>query len=532
MSRRTSGFTLIELLVALVVISIALTIVTGVFSVTTQTAGQAAAVSEIQNQLRDFALKLEADLDGVDPSRSVLTLVGRTRPAALTQDGLDAGQTYQVLIGNPDAVAPGFDPALDDADPQYSHPRADILAFFTTNPATSLAPPQNFSAVEGNPGILANKPQEALLTGATFNLSQVVYGHAAIAQAVRDGSNWEFSAPNTWKHIDETVNRGGRDLSVLPANQWVLARRQAIIEPPGFAPRSNIPANAAGFSTAQFDRISRCYSDDNRLGGDVVTGYQASPYTADGFHYDFFLSLFHPFSPVTPNSLGPAFARPYDFGAGTRGWNDFPVARGALFSTIYGQGTEPPDHHIATVIKAPPEQLRSNLGLQALPGCVWFEVEFLMPEDPRNGPDHPSGAQRGHPARWVGVEPGETYVFVPDSSGRVTSFQAVSSANQSYINLGNREVLARAADLPNTLDKPNSRSTGRRGGGGAVVSRRVKDEFRLLDTNIAENGGDAPVVSNRRIRLWPYAMRITVRVADGEGRLESPISRTIVHRFD
>jgi len=32
--------------------------------------------------------------------------------------------------------------------------------------------------------------------------------------------------------------------------------------------------------------------------------------------------------------------------------------------------------------------------------------------------------------------------------------------------------------------------------------------------------------------MWPYAIRITVRVFDRLGRLEQPIVRSIVHRFD
>ena len=38
--------------------------------------------------------------------------------------------------------------------------------------------------------------------------------------------------------------------------------------------------------------------------------------------------------------------------------------------------------------------------------------------------------------------------------------------------------------------------------------------------------------SNRIIRLWPYAIRITVRAFDPEGRLDYPIVRALVHRFE
>ena len=37
---------------------------------------------------------------------------------------------------------------------------------------------------------------------------------------------------------------------------------------------------------------------------------------------------------------------------------------------------------------------------------------------------------------------------------------------------------------------------------------------------------------NRAIRMWPYAIRITIRAIDQRGRLEEPIARSVVHRFD
>jgi hypothetical protein len=44
--------------------------------------------------------------------------------------------------------------------------------------------------------------------------------------------------------------------------------------------------------------------------------------------------------------------------------------------------------------------------------------------------------------------------------------------------------------------------------------------------------GGSPSVSNRRVRMWPYAIRVTVRAFDQRNRLEQPIVRSIVHRFD
>jgi hypothetical protein len=32
--------------------------------------------------------------------------------------------------------------------------------------------------------------------------------------------------------------------------------------------------------------------------------------------------------------------------------------------------------------------------------------------------------------------------------------------------------------------------------------------------------------------MWPYAIRVTVRVIDEKGRLDEPIVRSLVHWFD
>ena len=128
-----------------------------------------------------------------------------------------------------------------------------------------------------------------------------------------------------------------------------------------------------------------------------------------------------------------------------------------------------------------------------LPGCVWFQVEFLMPEDPRNSLDYGayySGSSLTSPradmSRWVSVKDGETYIFVPNTRA-------------------NREVVC-------TSTTSNSRI----------------DDFALMDPTLSV----PDTIENRRIRMWPYAIRVTVRVYDQQNRLVDPIVRSIVHRFE
>ncbi|MBU0637943.1 MAG: prepilin-type N-terminal cleavage/methylation domain-containing protein [Planctomycetes bacterium] len=443
--RGRRAFTLVEMLVSLAVLTVALSVVGVVFSVTTRTATQAAAVAEVQSWVREFTLQIEEDLKYCSPANSVLVLVGRTQAAALTQEDLAAGNYYRVLKGDPTAVAGGYHPEFDPTvDPEYSNPRADILMFFTQRPTASQAPPANPKE---------NTFGEIAASGAKFSPTQIVYGHAALGDTVFSGT--EYSWGTGLRHIDRP-DGNTQVQSLLPANRWHLARRATIID--HYAGRLK-------FLPGVWDRILRCYTTDDSFAGDAAR-----------------LDL--------PDYLGneswgfgqPAAvqASPYQFGR----WLGFSSGPGLLWNVLYAGG-DPINHHVATVLESPPTELRSNLGVHMVPGCAWFEVEFLMPEDPRNSIeyDHPVTTieyqTRFDMARWTEVAAGQTYVFIPDTAE-------------------NREQAA--------LYRPA--------------------DFARLDPT----GNDD--LANKRIRMWPYALRITVRVFDPRGRLEEPIVRSIVHRFD
>jgi hypothetical protein len=225
------------------------------------------------------------------------------------------------------------------------------------------------------------------------------------------------------------------------------------------------------------------------------------PGDAARFNLRGYLSLFGPYTPsgrTTP--IGLALARPYDFPSGP-GWSLGGLVDGSrlINEVLYRNATAASKHHIATVIEQPPADLRGNLGLQLLPGCAWFQVEFLMPEDPRNSRDHPDPTQRDDMLRWTEIEPGKTYVFVPDSD-----------ANRSLV-----------ADAYRRGDF----STLKRASGGGRF-----DFAQLYPPGPPTSGQDT--IQNRVIRMWPYAIRVTVRVIDEKGRLDEPIVRSLVHWFD
>jgi prepilin-type N-terminal cleavage/methylation domain-containing protein len=479
-----SGFTLIEMLVSLAVISLAMAIVGIVFAITVKTAGQSAAYSEVHNWVRQFTDQIEEDLRYCDPSQSILVLVGRTQAAALTADDLAAGRYHRVLIGNPqDPALSGYDPEGPglDANGQYSDPRADLLMFFSNRPTTSVAP---------YPG-LVNDPYAA---GAKFSPIRVVYGHAALTDAVWNGGTGQYDLPTDpglLRHIEQTVNVNGNAFSRIPANRWHLSRVATILVPP---PSAGTVADTQFTAQACWNVVGgQPYGDKafgTNLPGDAA--YLNVPYLLGVLGVNWALMWSRP----------PALEDPYNYTL------LFPIVNSLVYGTFDAYPATPHLHHVATVLEDVPVELSSNMGVHMLPGCAWFQVEFLMPEDPRNSMEYmtdPSASgmsQRSDMPRWTSINANPslgstTYVFVPDTQA-------------------NRQAIAGQVDAA----------------GVPYSGSRLATFGRLDQDPNGDVSHPGTAVSNRVIRLWPYAIRVTVRVWDARGRLTEPIVRSIVHRFE
>ncbi len=456
------------MLVSLAVIVVALAVVVTAFTITTRTARQAAAFAELQGWVRQFTSQVREDLRACEPSRSVMVMVGRTQRAALTADDLAAQRRVQFLIGDRAAVPSTYDPAYAPGpNAEYSDPRADILMFFTNRPTVSAGPALDpGSANAGNDAI-----QRAVASGAKISPVQVVYGHAAVGQANRlsDGT---FGWSSALTHIGDL---NAANFSLVPAGSWHLARRVAL---PQIINRNQ--PNPPEFAASDFPRLVRCAPEDD-YAADVVD-----------FDYDAYLAwLNQAFADEIAGGSGQLLS-PYTDSPAAPGLYEANAIQNAIDGILYADKSK---LHIATVLENPPVDLRRNLGVQLLPGCAWFEVEFLMPEDARNSLDYdpvPLGqnqngsSQRGAPLRWVGVAPGETYVFLPDTP----------------------ENRQRIAQMP--------------------LSELLRRYTRINpDQNLA-----SAALEDLRIRLWPYAIRVTIRAYDPRGRLNEPIYRTIMHCFN
>ncbi|MFN0134707.1 MAG: hypothetical protein ACKVS9_01150, partial [Phycisphaerae bacterium] len=436
---------------------------------------------------------------------------------------------------------------------QFSNPRADLMMFFTERPTQTAVPVETGGAAN------VNAFQRSLAFGAKGSPVQVVYGHAAIATVRPEISGGEVTGYDLdqVRHIEQIrVNQGNQDRnlrSILPLSEWVVARRALIVEP-------ILPANSSSNAVQASRAIPLAYFDgagDNlassmvqALPMDNVTVVSSgvsdnSPRAPDTIALDMasVLRIFDP-NPAYDGDLlrvndgllaymkraeryvgsnsqrityyrsGVALASPYNWRelggnfnpAGTppraTGTVDVRPVLDLLYpdNDVDGDGRAERDfRHFATAIPNPPAALRGNLNLQRLRACAWFQVEFLMPEDPRNAWDHPDGQARSGMPRWVSVPDGEYYMFVPDSRE-------------------NRKLVEDQlpAKGPANVSKVAPNDTRLRQFGTVVPVAPNKDEL----------------ASDRRVRMWPYAIRVTMRMFDGKGVLKDPITRTFEHWFD
>lgn len=516
-SRAGLAFTLVEMLVALGVLVVAMAVVTNIFGISAKTAAQAQAIGQVEAALDSFVRQMRADLDGIDPSRSVLVINGRMQPAARTEELRQAGQYWRVLTGDPTRAGPAYDPRYDgsqsayppgtSARDQYSDPRGDVLMFFTQRPLESRAP-----ATDTNPGNLTAF-QAALQRGAKVAPAQIVYGLASFTDVTVNGTTYTWS--NATRHIGYSGNT--YRISQFPLTEWTLARRQVLIEDVS----DGVSRNGQGVPTETVPRFNANAADWLRL----LRNYAEAPGTrlttaADSVQFQFrdWLEFYGPNPranlrvgfPPYPQRLenyyvSPALGSPYNPAA----WSNAAFGGAGLYPGVLGLLYNPTDpaaatfYHVATLARNVPPEIQSNQALVALRACAWFQVEFLMPEDPRNSVETPLSSQRDDMPRWVEVPPQQTYVFVPDSAE-------------------NRDLIKGHVNPANGV--PASLI-------GFPTPPRLATFGQVVPPGSPSYGG-ANTGANRKVRIWPYAIRITVRAFDRDGKLNEPIVRTVVHRFE
>lgn len=212
-----AGFSLVELVVAIGILVIMIALAGQVFSISVKSTGEATALIDVNQSLRQLEETLREDLAGIDPARSMMVIWSQPINAYWTrqQQELDptGGNPTQGYLHNPDPeredTVNGAIAGVAGSPPPFrlEDPRADILMFFTTRRTRSNRYPQVFA-----------------------DQAQVLYGHAELGEIDSSDPNggWltDMTAANVQYPVNDPVTWFER-----PAQDWHLARRSvALVE--------------------------------------------------------------------------------------------------------------------------------------------------------------------------------------------------------------------------------------------------------------------------------------------------------------
>lgn len=218
-SSRRSAFSLAELVVSVGILVLMMSLAGQVFTLTVKSTGQALALTETMQMLRALEQTLREDLRHVHPGRSVIVIQGNPVNAYWSAEGLEAGGGDDPSKGY-DHVA---DPTREDEEGNLVSPRADMLMIFTARSGSTYA-------------------QASQYGGLASNVQQVVYGHAELGEYVpapsSAGVDFEFQ-PDLERDpgqatfpIDRATDYPSvKDVTLIPANTWHLARRGILLVP-------------------------------------------------------------------------------------------------------------------------------------------------------------------------------------------------------------------------------------------------------------------------------------------------------------
>jgi len=176
-----------------------------VFKITLDSTGQAAALTDVNQELRVLEETLRQDLAQTPRDGAVLVIQANRVNAFWTRQTAEANSPGT----DPDPFGPdapydhASDPEREDALGRMLQPRADVLMTFTAQPARSFLCPNVVGQVQ-----------------------QVVYGHAEAGELDSTGAWVGGAAPSAFAdHLDGT----GPAIFATPAEEWHLARRSVLI---------------------------------------------------------------------------------------------------------------------------------------------------------------------------------------------------------------------------------------------------------------------------------------------------------------
>jgi len=471
-TNRVRAFTLVELMVSVGILAGLMAMISMIFATATKSAGLAQTTTVVYRQLRQITEGLRRDLKAVDPSECVIGIAGVEVLAYRTPEDI---QTDRTLINERD-------------DPNNDYHRADVLMLVTKR--------------KFEPYVYRSDPN-APDPDKFADVRHVVYGHANFGELNPDG---------TW------MNGSGRGVEQMPASQWHLARRVM-----GFTtgnPPNNIPNNVGGWPLSG-DAFTGMVNNEDEfadvfeypwepLDAETTTGifkyrdtslyfYCATSLDGEIFRYEeanggtyYFLNQ-NDYKWYTNNNASNSWTRTQvgatigPINSLSTGWPRMPAYFENYNSSLVYTPCWPEwfyvDGNSRTVLDpTPPVGRERRMAHYYLPACSEFHIEYTY-DDPREIEidRDPDSYYYGQPLLfdWNGIDappprPVRWYSVPP----------------------GEKWICSKIPVDPGNYDSEN----------GDLRDRT--NPYR-----------------------WPRAIRITITVYDPGGRLEEPISQTIIHTW-
>jgi len=468
------AFSLAELIVAIGVLVLMFSLAGQVFSLTIRSTGQATALTTVTQMLRAFEDTLREDLRHVERGQSLIWIQGNPVNAYWTRSGREADDDANTADAGP---ATGY-PHPSDPSREYGPeepkrvgnlvpPRADILMFTTARPSSSLT-----------------------LPSVTAGQQLVVYGHAITGEyaLLTKGatSAWELQIPNAddpqrWPFPMRPLGAGlypsDQSVSSVPAEEWLLSRRNVLLVPTDPPSTTVLPACADTSASP----CSLAPTTASGVGDPALLTGQADVFWA----FPFDQLVVRP-----PSDIVDRFQLPRVFSGAD------PASRSLLDPT-------------------PPASLAPRFGQYFLPHCASFQVEWAL--DPRSefvagrldGMKEMLWIDPGAPDPLHGLEaklPPKFFTEPTGTSGDAFSlqqrFRGTKSDPDSWFGTGKVKL---------TDGRPNVAFFGAQ---------------RCADLNGDDKCG--PLDQILPDPVSPAALRITVDLFDSERRLERPIRHVMV----
>jgi len=505
-SNRRAAFSIAELVVSIGVLVILFGLAGQVFNLTIQSTGQATALTDVSRFIRTFEDTIREDMRHVEPGRSVIVIQGNPVNAFWSKAHREAARSQQGGAGDPSQAYPHLaDPTREDSTGNLVKPHADTLMVFSARPTGTFA--HRSDSLRPN------------LDKTTANVQQVVYGHAVMGEYVSSGGTSYTFQPGLVAFPNDPLTGypSTTIVSQVPASEWHLARRSALL----------VPTITPDPPTVDFFNVSAALDDPRLLLGqaDVAGNFDYQQRVVQPAEAFFTWSGGNAWPGLDKWHLPAIFAKK----VGNQLQRAIPFARSFL------DPTPPVD------LRDADDNSMQPMGQYFLPNCASFKVEWML--DPRSdlvagrldAVRDPLWFDPGrHPTNtgenWTNTNPASELIQRAEQAGAGTPL------NDALLSL-----LDQPSVHPDRINAPNNAligySLGDRILGPTVQGERgtAVDPWETLSADgrpnlIAFGASRFDVLTGEIVEedLFPAALKITIDLYDREGRFDRPIRHVMV----